>query len=92
MIEIQTISIGLTALSFILAAIYYTFNIRHARETRQAQLFMQLTSQMFSKEMLTDSIDLLEMQWTDLEDFYRKYDSSVDKENFVKRWMSGLRQ
>jgi hypothetical protein len=78
----------LTALSFILAAIYYMFNMRHARETRQAQLFMQLTSHLFSKEMLRDNIELLEMQWTDLKDFYAKYDSGVNIENFVKRFHS----
>ena len=86
MVELQTISIGLAALSFILAATYYIFNMRHARETRQAQLFMQLTSQLFTTEMMNNSIELLEMQWTDLEDFYRKYDSSVDRDNFVKRF------
>ncbi len=52
MVELQTISIGLAALSFILAVTYYTFNMRHARETRQAQLFKQLASEIFSKEML----------------------------------------
>jgi hypothetical protein len=35
---------------------------------------------------MSDTIDLLSMQWDDLPDFYRKYDSSVDKENFVKRF------
>ena len=57
MIDLQTISIGLAALSFILAVTYYTFNMRHARETRQAQLFMQLASEIFSKEMLKDGIE-----------------------------------
>ena len=88
MIDLQTISIGLAALSFILAATYYTLNIRHAKETRQAQLFMQFTSQLFSKEAIRDNMDLLETQWDTLEDFYTKYDSSVNKENFVKRFHS----
>ncbi len=87
MVDLQTISIGLATLSFILAITYYTFNIRHARQTRQAQLFMQLTSQIFTKDAMSDNIDLLDMKWDDLKDFYRKYDSSVNKDNFVKRFL-----
>jgi len=88
MVDVQTVSIVLAALSFILAATYYSFNMRHAKETRQAQLFMQLTTQLFSKEMIRDNMDLMETQWDNLEDFYTKYDSSVNKENFVKRFRS----
>jgi len=65
---------------------YYVVNIRHQRETRQAQLFMQIANQTFNRQALRDSVDLLEMQWTDLQDFYSKYDSSVDRENIVKRF------
>ena len=47
--------------------------------------FKQKKHQVYSRR---DTIDLLESQWDDLEDFYRKYDSSVNKEHFVKRFGS----
>ena len=47
---------------------------------------MGLAQDLFSRETVTDAIGLLSMQWEDLPDFYRKYDSSVNKDNFVKRF------
>jgi hypothetical protein len=62
------------ALSVSIAAIYYAFNIRHQKKTRQAQLFMQLYSQFNTSEFnkATDEI-FFSWDWTDYDDFMRKY-------------------
>ena len=87
MIDIQTISIVLAACSFILAATYYTFNIRHTIQNRKAQLFNQITSITNQKEWQKDAIMLMNLQWTDFDDFARKYDSGVDIEHYAIRTM-----
>lgn len=40
---------------------------------------------MFSEEGLKRHISLLNMQWSDFDDFVKKYDSRVNEENYVKR-------
>ena len=69
MIDIQTISIALAALSFILAATYYTFNIRQAKQNTKSQLFNQITSITIQKEWQIDAVELINLQWTDFDDF-----------------------
>ena len=86
MVDLDTLSIVLTGMGLIIALTYYALTIRNQNRNRQAQLFMNLAKNISSRETLSDVIDLLDMQWEDPADFYRKYDSSVDKENFVKRF------
>jgi hypothetical protein len=88
MIELSVIRDLVAIFGVIAGFTYYIMVVRNQRETRQAQLFMQLTSQIFSKEILRQNIELLEMQWDDLKDFYGKYDSAVNPENFAKRFNS----
>ena len=90
MVDVDTISIVLTGIGLIIALTYYALTIRNQSINRQAQLFMSLAKDILSRETLSEIIDLLSMQWEDSADFYRKYDHSVNKENFVKRfhyWM-----
>ena len=42
---------------------------------------------MYSVENMTIFIELLEMEWDDFDDFQRKYDSSVNRDNYAKRYM-----
>ena len=37
------------------------------------------------KEWLKEGIELLNMQWTDFDDFARKYDSGVNPDNYALR-------
>ncbi len=85
-ITIQTLGILLTGLSVSMAAIYYTMTLRNQSETRQAQLFMQLFQSFINKDWLSDNWELMAMEWKDLPDFYSKYDSSIDVENFAMRF------
>jgi hypothetical protein len=44
-----------------------------------------MLSNINSEEGYKNWLSLMNMQWTDFEDFRRKYDSTVNPDNFVKR-------
>ena len=83
---LQSLSYIAAAVGVCMAAVYYAMTLRNQNQTRQAQLFIQLSEQFWNKEALEDNWKLLEMEWKDLDDFYRKYDSSVNVKNFAMRW------
>jgi len=80
MIDFQSFSITLAALSFVVAAVYYVLTLRNNQraqqqqlETRQAQLFMDIYKHHSSKEHHEDLVELLNWEWDDNDDFYEKY-------------------
>ena len=46
---------------------------------------MRINSQWQSKESSSDFLELLDTQWEDYDDFVRKYDSTVNQDNYSKR-------
>jgi hypothetical protein len=93
MVDAQSISIIFAGLSIGIAAIYYTLTLRNSQkaqqlqlETRQSQLFMQLFQHYIDKEQWIQRWKLTEMEWDDYDEFTRKYDSSVNIENFAMRY------
>ena len=86
MITIETVLDVVPVMSLAIALIYYAMTINSQNKTRQAQLFMRLFETYIAKEWWRDGWDLLQMEWTDVDDFFQKYDSSVDLENFEKRY------
>lgn len=50
MVTLETILDAVPALGIIVALVYYTLTIRNQNRTRQAQLFMNIYSQMSTKE------------------------------------------
>jgi hypothetical protein len=92
MVSVETISIVFTGLSVSLAAFYYINTLRNAQrtqqmqlETRQTQIFMQIFQQLNSEASMTTWAELHNLEFDDYEDFMRKYDSSINPENFGKR-------
>lgn len=87
MVTIETISIVFTGISISLAAFYYINTLRNtqrnqeltlkaqeqAKETRQAQLLMNLYESYRSKESRLESIKINGWKWKDMDDFYEKY-------------------
>ena len=86
MVTLENVLNVIPALSVAIALVYYAMTINNQNKTRQAQLFMQLFSNYIKKDVLGIGQELLQMEWTDFEDFSRKYDSSVNLENFEKRY------
>ncbi len=85
MVDFQSISITLAALSFVLAAIYYAMNINEAKRNRRITLTTTVLQPFMTEEGYSKIMDLLAMEWSSLDDFKSKYDSSVNPENGAKR-------
>ena len=73
MVDIQTVSIAIASASFVLAAIYYIFQIRHQTKLRQMDLFMRLYSAFTSKELTEASLVVTSLEIRGYNDFVEKY-------------------
>ncbi len=85
MVDAETISVIFGGVGLGIAAIYYVLNLKTQLETRKVQLFEQLARQFGTNEFQREAAQLLTMQWTDFDDFTRKFDSSVNPENWAIR-------
>jgi hypothetical protein len=82
---LQSVSYIAGALGVCVAAVYYIINLRFQVESRKAQLFQQLIVPWLSNDFQREGAELLAMKWTDFDDFARKYDSSVNPDNWAMR-------
>jgi hypothetical protein len=55
-------------------------------ETRQTQLSTSITEWLGSKDFLRDFVVLATLDWKDLDDYMKKYDSAVNAESYAQRW------
>ncbi len=93
MIDLQTVLTYLTLISVPIGVFYHIMTLNNTRknqkmqlETRQAQLFMQIYHGMSSPEFYMRSDELLKMEWEDFDDYYRKYGSENNPENYALRF------
>lgn len=73
MVDIQTVSIMVASASVALAAIYYILQIRHQTRIRQTDLAMRLYTSWVSKEMTEPWLKVWNLEFSDYDDFKRKY-------------------
>lgn len=83
--EIQVAYYMVAATGVLVAALYYIVNLRETTRNRRITLTNNLMQTFTSEEGLRRFEELWKMEWTDFEDFIRKYDSTVNTDNFVKR-------
>jgi hypothetical protein len=83
--EIQTVYYMVAATGVLVAAVFYVLNMRETTRNRKVALTSNLLQAMFSEEGLRRFISLMNMEWSDFEDFEKKYDSKVNEENYAKR-------
>ncbi|MGD0805723.1 MAG: hypothetical protein ABSA11_16805 [Candidatus Bathyarchaeia archaeon] len=93
--EIQVAYYMIAATGVLLAAAFYVINIRAQNRNREAQLFMNIFKDLTSNEFMRNTHELMYMEWSDYDDFERKYGSDNNVENYVKRmttfyWYNGL--
>jgi hypothetical protein len=74
LIMLQLLSYVAAAIGVCIAAFYYILTLWNNNRTRHAQLFMQLSNELWSKEQLEETAELFRMEWDDLDDFYRARD------------------
>jgi len=63
---------------------YYVMTVRNSNKARKTQLLMQLRTLYLDKEWLKDFAELLEDEWTDIEDYNKKYGYSNNPEHYAK--------
>jgi len=86
LVEIQTAYYMMAATGVLIAAIYYVVNTRTTLQTRQAQLFMPIHSQFYSRDFIKAIQDIIfDYEWKDYEDFQMKYDRKANLEAYTSR-------
>jgi hypothetical protein len=83
---LQSVSYIAGALGVCVAAGYYIQNMRETVKNRRATITTTLLQSFLSEEGGLRLLDLLSMQWKDIDDFVKKYDSSINPQNYAKRF------
>jgi hypothetical protein len=91
MIELSVVRDLVAIFGVIAGLTYYVFVVRNAGISRKTQVVLDLRNTLYSFETNRKIVELLSMTWEDFEDFQRKYDSTVNPDNFAKRWMVFMR-
>jgi hypothetical protein len=73
--ELQVLSLLSVSAGVIVAVVYYTLLLRDTNKTRQAQLFMEVYKQMSDPVFLGSYTDLMNTEWKDIDEGYRKITS-----------------
>ncbi|MCX6656710.1 MAG: hypothetical protein NTY03_16565 [Candidatus Bathyarchaeota archaeon] len=68
------------------AALSFIFNIRETAKNRKVMLTNTLLSTINSQDGQRLFYELMSMTWVDFDDFFKKYDSSVNPESYIKRY------
>ena len=85
MVDFQSLTVTLAALSFIVAATYYAMNIREQRRNRRLTLTTTVLQPFMTVEGNELILELITMEWNDIDDFKARYDHRVNPENYAKR-------
>ena len=85
MVELSTIRDLVAIFGVIAGFSYYVITVRNASRTRKTQLAQHISEKITSLEKSLISLELLEMEWDDFDDFLRKYDSTINQDNYSKR-------
>ena len=87
---LQPVSWVAAAIGVCVAGFYYVINLREAARNRKIQLSTSVTDRLGTRDFMKTFVELAYLRWNDLDDFLKKYDSSVNsedsRENFSKRW------
>ncbi len=76
----------ITSASVTVAALYYVQTLREHKKDRRITLTNSLMQSFLTPEGCRRFAELLNMRWSDLRDYYMKYDSNVNPENFANRY------
>ena len=82
---LQSLSYVAAAIGVCVAAFYYAFNLRETMKNRRVTLSMNVLQSLGKEDWQLQHVEVMSMQWSDFDDFKRKYDSSVDPESYARR-------
>jgi hypothetical protein len=82
---IQSAYYMVAATGVLVAAVFYIINLRETTKNRRITYTNTVMQQLLTEEGVRRENDCYMMQWTDFQDFKKKYDSRVNPENYSKR-------
>ena len=82
---IQATYYMVAATGVLVAVGYYVLNMRETIKNRRATFANNILQTFTSREGQLRFIEVLSMQWSDIEDFVKKYDSSRNPQNWATR-------
>ena len=92
LVTLQTISYIAGAIGVCIGGLSFAFNMRASQrnmkqtlETRKLSFVTSITNQLLSEEGQRRYGELLNMEWTDYDDFEKKYGSDYNLDNYAKR-------
>jgi hypothetical protein len=93
---LQSVSYIAGALGVCVAAAYYVMNLRISQKNQELSLktqelalkSQQLYQQINKKEIIRDFVELLNMEWSDYDDFERKYGADHNMDSYALRHSS----
>jgi hypothetical protein len=74
-----------TAVSVSVAAVYYVMNIRETNKNRRIATTSNIINYLQTTDNQLKYLELMKMEWTDFDDFTKKYDSRVNPMNWAIR-------
>jgi len=85
MASFEFLAITLTGLGLTASIVYYATILRNANRNRELQIFMDIFKSISTEENQRTWAELLNAEFTDYEDYMKKYDSGVNPEHYGKR-------
>jgi hypothetical protein len=82
---IEYLPLVLTGLGLTASIFYYANVIANANKNRELQIFMDIFKVISTEENQRTWAELLNAEFTDYEDYMKKYDSSINPEHYGKR-------
>jgi len=85
MIQIEYLPLVLTGVGLTASIFYYASVLRNANRNRELQIFMDIFKSISTEENQRTWAELLNAEFTDYEDYFNKYDSSINPAHYGKR-------
>jgi hypothetical protein len=85
LVDVQLVGVLVTATSVTVAVVFYILNLRETSKNRKIALTTSIMQPFMTDEGIKKFYSLYTMEWRDLEDYQRKYDSRINPENFAMR-------
>jgi hypothetical protein len=85
LVVLQSLSYTAGALSVILGVIYYMINLRETTRNRRVTLTNALIQSFVSEEVSRRWLEIMQAEWENFDDFFKRYDSTVNLDYSAKR-------
>ena len=82
---VEYLPLVLTGLGLTASIFYYTLTLRNQNRTRETQWITQLLQRKIDQQAMERFMEIMGAEWSDYEDFLKKYDSTVDSRHAAIR-------